>query len=156
VRRRRRPPADPPALLHGHRCLPQTGEDAAHVVGDGAHDEAVEERDGPASARTGENPTGRQEPEALHRMIEAVFPQTGLALRFRECAGHPAPTVLDRQVRRGAVLRLEPILHVPDLPSDRRAERVGDVATGRLFDHARIGAHHQPSCHLDAIKVNAR
>ena len=34
--------ADPAAGLHGQRRLPQVGEDPAHVVGNGPHDEAVE------------------------------------------------------------------------------------------------------------------
>ena len=37
--------ADAAALLHRQRRLAQMREDAAHVVGDRAHDKAVEQRD---------------------------------------------------------------------------------------------------------------
>ena len=52
--------ADPAALLHRQRGLLQHVEDAAHRIGDRAHHEAVEQRDGTPGARPRRDPPGRQ------------------------------------------------------------------------------------------------
>jgi hypothetical protein len=96
-------------------------EDAAHVVRDGAHDEAVEQRHVALGAGAGQDPAGRQILEAGERVVEAVGPlrahlrRLGLGQRL----GDPAPAVLDGLVDRRAVRPLEPVFHVPDLLRDR-------------------------------------
>ena len=93
------------------------GEDAAHVVGDRAHDEAVEEGDAALRAGTGEDAARRQELEAGQRLVEFLRPgrAPGFGLGLRHGLGHPAPAILDRLVDRLAVEGLQPVFHVPDL-----------------------------------------
>src|SRR5665213_2539085 len=116
--------ADPAALLHRQRRLAQMREDAPHVVGDGAHHEAIEERHIARAAGAGDDPAGGQELEVVDRGVEALGPMRGIAFRGGEGGRDAAPGVLDRLVDRlaGHIAmrrRLEPILHVPDLLRDR-------------------------------------
>src|SRR5690606_33471261 len=99
---------DAATLLHGEGCFAQMVEDAAHVVRDRAHDEAVEERDIPVGAGAGADAAGRPEPESLQRLVETLLPMVAIALRRGERAYHPAPAVLHRFVDGGAVV-LEPV-----------------------------------------------
>ena len=120
--------SDPAALLHRHGRFAQMGENAGHVVGNGAHDETVEEGDRPVGPRTGQNPAGRQELEIRHGVVEFRLP-IGRRLRFgglpvplarrgffRRGQGlcHPAPAILYGFVHRAALGRPEPVLLVPD------------------------------------------
>ena len=67
------------------------GRRCPHVVGDGAHDEAVEQRDAAAGAGPGDDPAGRQEPEILQGGVEAAGPQLGVALGHGQGARDPPP-----------------------------------------------------------------
>src|SRR6185312_539255 len=130
---------------HGQRRFAQMLEDARHVVGDGAHDEAVEQRHMAARAGTGEDAAGRQEAEILHRRIETVGPAGEVLLGLGERLGDASPAVLERAVERRLVGTFEPIFHVPDLLGDGRdgghcsrwmmlwqgAERAGSVGARR-------------------------
>ena len=58
---------------------------------DRAHDEAVEQRDGAAGAGAGDHPSGRQELEALQRLVEPAGPGLGIALGRRQGARDPPP-----------------------------------------------------------------
>ena len=51
---------DAAALLHGQRGFAQIVEYRAHVVFDGVHDEAIEQRHATAGARTGDDAARRQ------------------------------------------------------------------------------------------------
>ena len=73
-RKRREVVADAAALLHGQRRLAQMREDAAHVVGDRPHDEAVEQRHAALGAGAGDDAAGRQELEILEGGVEAAGP----------------------------------------------------------------------------------
>ena len=66
--------ADAAALLHGQRGFLQHLEDAAHAVGNRAHDEAVEQRHRPPGARPGGDPAGGQELEILQRRDRSGLP----------------------------------------------------------------------------------
>ena len=111
--------ADAAALLHGQRRLAQLGENPGHVVGHGAHDEAVEEGDVAPGPGAGDDSPGRQEAEILQRLVESLRPQGGVFLGLGEGSGDAPPAVLYRLVERRAVRPLEPVLHVPDLLRDR-------------------------------------
>ncbi len=122
--------ADAAALLHGQRGLLQVLEDAAHVVGDRAHDEAVEQRHVAAGAGAGQDAAGRQELKIDLRIEEGVRPLRGFILRGCQRRSYAPPGILDAPVDRGAVGRLEAVLHVPDLLCDGADRRHG-VAPGR-------------------------
>ncbi len=111
--------ADAAALLHGERRLAQMGEDAGHVVRDGAHDEAIEERDAARAAGAGDHPAGGQELEPGHGLVEALRPERLVRLGLGERIRHPPPGILDGLVHRVPVRPFEPVLHVPDLLRDR-------------------------------------
>ncbi len=106
---------DPPALLHGQRRLFQHVENAGHAVGDGAHDEAVEQRHAARGAGTRCDPTGGQVFEILQRRVELRLPQIGLVLDRGQSAGDAAPAVLHGLVDGRAIRILEAVFHVPDL-----------------------------------------
>src|SRR5947207_15251383 len=100
------------------------GEDAAHIVGDLAHHEAVEQGHLPPRPGAGDDAAGRQEAEIAHRRVEAIGPQLRLFFGRRGGRGDPPPGVLDRLVDRLARDRsvcraLQPVFHVPDLLRDR-------------------------------------
>ena len=112
--------ADAAALLQRQRRLAQMGEDAAHVVGDGAHDEAVEERDAAVGAGARQDSPCRQEAIAgqgfgeRQRPFAALFGRLGLRRRQR----HARPAVGHVAVDGRAVGRFQPVFHVPDLARD--------------------------------------
>ena len=114
---RREVVADAAALLHGERGFLDVVEDGAEVVLDGAHDEAVEERDGAPRAGAGEDAARGQEGEVGHRRGEGFGPARAGALRLGggRCLGHPCPSVGDAVVEHAPVRRLEAVLHVPDV-----------------------------------------
>jgi len=114
--------ADAAALLHGQGGFLQHLEDARQAVGDGAHDKAVEQRDGPACARPGGDPACGQILEILQRGIEPVFPDGRVRFGFRQGAGDAPPGVFDRAVQRHTVDVLQTVLHVPDLLGDGGGE----------------------------------
>jgi hypothetical protein len=122
---RREVVADAAALLHGQRGLAQVTEDAAEVVLDVAHDKAVEQGHTAPGAGAGQNPSRRHEAEIFERLVERHLPFFWILLCGRERAGDAAPAVLYRDIDRGAVLGLQPIPGVPDLPGDR-----GDFVRG--------------------------
>ncbi len=107
--------ADAAPLLHRQRRLLQVLENPPHVVGDVAHDEAVEQRDPPTRTGAGENAAGGQELEILHRREEPLFPDCRIRLGSRELSRHPPPGIVDGLVEQLSVQRLQAILHVPDL-----------------------------------------
>ena len=113
---------DAAALLHGQRRLFQHLEDAAHAVGDGAHDKAVEQRHLPRGARTGGDAPGGQIFEILQRGVEFPLPAVGILFDAGQIAGDAAPAVLDRLVDRGAVRLFETVFHVPYLLGDGGGE----------------------------------
>jgi hypothetical protein len=110
------------ALLHRQGGLAQMGEDAAHVVGDRPHHEAVEQRHLPTAAGAGEDAAGRQELEIGHGGAEAFGPFRGLALGRGERFRHPPPGILDRAVERLARRSFQAILHIPNALRDRADE----------------------------------
>ena len=112
--------ADPAALLHRQRRLAQMREDAAHVIRDRSHDEAVEQRYLPLGPGPGDDPPRRQKTEIVHRGVEPLGPTSRVLLGGGEGARDAAPGVLDRPVDRLAVRTPEPIFHIPDLLRDRR------------------------------------
>ena len=118
--KRREVVADAAALLQRQRRLAQMGEDAAHVVRDGAHDEAVEERDAALGARAGQDSPGRQEAIAGQGLGEGQRPFAALLgrLGLRRRHRHARPAVGHVAVHRRAVGRFQPVFHVPDLARD--------------------------------------
>ena len=107
--------ADTAALLHGQRRFLEVLEDAAHVIGDGAHDETIEKRDVPGGAGAGDDAPGRQEFETLERLVEAFGPILALFFRLGQGVGDAPPAIVDGFVHRRAIGRFEAVFHVPDL-----------------------------------------
>ena len=118
--------ADAAALLHGQGGLAQMVEDAAEVVGDVAHDEAVEQRHPAPGTGPRQDAAGRQEPEVLQRLVERLLPGARIGLGRGQGTRDPAPGVLHRAVHRRAVRRLEPVLGIPDLARNW-GDGVGDA-----------------------------
>ena len=114
--------ADAAALLHGQRGLFQPVENSAHAVGDRAHDKAVEQGDIASRARAGGNAARRQVLEPFKCLVERGLPFGLVGFNLGQGAGNPAPGVFDRPVNRGAILRFQAILHVPDLLGDGGGE----------------------------------
>ncbi len=137
--------ADAAALLHRERRFAQMREDAAEIVRDGAHHEAVEQRDASLGAGAGENPAGGLEAEILQRLVEGALPAGRLGLRLRQRAGDPAPAILDRAIERSAVAGLEAVFRVPNLARDG-GERVSH-AGGRCH----VYIHGSPRCICAAV-----
>src|SRR6185312_14180882 len=90
--------ADAAALLHRQRRFAQMREDAAHIVRDLAHDEAVEERHLAPRPRSGDDAPGRQKAEIAHRRVKAIGPTLRLFFRRGRGGGDAPPGVLDRLV----------------------------------------------------------
>ena len=112
--------ADAAALLHGQRRLAQMGEDAAEVVLDVAHHEAVEQRHPTFGAGARDDAAGRKKLEILQGLVEPLLPQRRFALDGGQGTCDAAPALLDSEVDRGAVRVLEAVFIRPDLPRDRR------------------------------------
>ena len=87
---RREVVADAAALLHRQRRFAQMREDAVHVVGDGAHDEAVEEGDVAAGAGAGQDAARRQELEIGERLVEPLGPESRDRARAPPARSRPA------------------------------------------------------------------
>src|ERR1051325_6490634 len=94
-------------------------EDAAHVVRDRAHYEAVEERDLPLGPGAGDDPSGRKKTEIAHRGVKPLGPVGRVLLGRGASLRDAAPGILDRAIDRLAGGALQPVLHVPDLLRDR-------------------------------------
>ena len=124
--------ADPATLLHGQRGLFQPVEDAAHVVGDRPHDEAVEKRDRPPRPRARRDTSGGEVFEILKRCIESSLPRRRVLFDRGERAGDAAPAILDGRIDGGAVRLFQAVFHVPDLLGDRGGE------TGHRFSNSII------------------
>ena len=109
--------SDPATLLHGEGGFLQAVEDARHVIGNRAHDKAVEQRHRAAGTGTGEHPSCRQETEVLENAKEAVAPQRALVWPFgqRHGTGDACPRIRNGLVARGDAGALEPVLQIPDL-----------------------------------------
>ncbi len=90
--------ADAAALLHRQRRFAQMRKDPAHVVRDGAHHKAVEQRDRAGAAGAGDDAARRQELEIGHRRVEPLGPRRGVAFGRGERRRHPPPGILDRLV----------------------------------------------------------
>ena len=89
-----------------------------HVVGDRAHDEAIEERDAAARAGAGDHPAGGQEPEPGQRLMETARPQFRVAFRHSERPRHAPPGGVQVGVGfPGSVA--EAVFHVPDALGNR-------------------------------------
>ncbi len=117
------------ALLHGQRGLAQVGKDAAEVVGDVAHDEAVEQRHPPIGARVGQDAPGRDKPEIPQRVIELCFPMLGSGFDGRQGFGDAPPSVLDREIDRRSVQVFQAVFR--GLPRGRAREHGRPGAAGR-------------------------
>src|SRR5271165_4279327 len=113
-------------------------KDAAEVVGDVAHDEAVEQGDAAFAAGAGEDAAGREKPKILQRLVEWLLPSFRLRLGLRQRAGDTTPAVLDRAVDRRPVGDLQAVFRIPDLPRDR-CDAVRDRSRGRLDHHVHRG-----------------
>ena len=74
--------ADAAALLHGQGGFLQAIEDPVHRVGNGAHDEAVEQGDAAAGAGASEDPAGGEKAVVLHDGLELFFPISAAVRRL--------------------------------------------------------------------------
>ncbi len=111
--------ADSPALLHRQSGLFQHIENAAHAVGDRAHDETIEQRHTPLGARPcGDAPCG-QEFEILKCLIKRVFPSLSVFFNAGQGSCNTAPAVFDRLVNGGAIRLFEAVFHIPNLLCNR-------------------------------------
>ena len=126
--------ADPAALLHGQRGFAQMVEDAAKVVGDVAHHEAVEQRHAPVRAGAGQDAAGGQEAEILQSLVEWLLPAGWLNLAGSESPRDPAPGIFDGQIDRCAVGCLQPVFRIPDLAGNWR-DPLGDRPDHRIDIH---------------------
>src|SRR5271165_5121651 len=109
-------------------------EDAAKVVGNVAHHEAVEQRHAPVRAGAGQDTAGGQEAEILQSLVKWLLPAGWLDFTGSERPRDPAPGILDGQIDRRAVGCLQPVFRIPDLAGNWR-----DPLDGRP-DH-RIDIH---------------
>ena len=107
------------ALLHRQRGFAQVTEYAAEIVLDVAHHKAVEQRHAAPSAGARQDPSRRQETEIFEHLVERHLPSLPVILWGSQRAGDAPPAVLYRDIDRGAVVGLQPILGIPDLPRDR-------------------------------------
>ena len=95
-------------------------EDAAKIVADVAHDEAVEQRHAAVSASAGQDAAGGQKPEIPQRVVERLLPPARFGFAGGQCMRDPPPGVLDGQIDRRPIGCREPVLRIPDLARDRR------------------------------------
>src|SRR5580704_12590771 len=116
---RREVVADAAALLHRQRGFAQVTEYAAEIVLDVAHHKAVEQRRAAPSAGARQDPSRRKEAEIFEHLVERHLPSLRVILWGSQRAGDAPPAVLYRDIDRGAVVGLQPILGIPDLPRDR-------------------------------------
>ena len=116
--------ADPAALLHGECRLAQIVENAAEIVADIAHDEAVEQGHFPVGAGAGKDAASRQEAEILQRRVEGRPSQfTGCfstAARARATRAQLSSMLRSTGVPSAAFRRY---LALPDLAGDRARSR---------------------------------
>jgi hypothetical protein len=98
--------ADTAAVLHGERAFLQRLEDAGQVVGDFAHDEAVEQRHPVSGAGAGKNAAAGEEAKILQQMVEALRPPFRVLL-LRRCdrLRHAPPAVADARLAGEAIAR---------------------------------------------------
>ena len=90
------------------------------VVGDLAHDEAVEQRHPVPGAGTGENAPAGQKAESVEQAVKAFGPLLALPVfRRRNRLRHPPPAGTDVGLARRAVAGL------PDMTGDFHTEGVG-------------------------------
>ena len=149
--------SDPAALLHGQRGLAQMVEDAAEVVGDVAHDEAVEQRHAAVGTSAGQDATGGQEPEIPQSLVELLLPAGRLRFGGSQCPRDPAPGILDGQIDRCAVGCLQPVFRIPDLAGYWR-----DPLDGRPSHRIDIYIHNitislaSPHCSSNPPSLEAR
>jgi hypothetical protein len=95
--------ADAAALLHRQRPLVQRAKDAVERVFDGAHHEAIEERDATPGAGAGKNAPPGKKPEIRQCVGETAFPRSlRVRLRRGQLARDPCPGRVDRGLR-GAI-----------------------------------------------------
>ena len=100
-------------------------EDAAKVVGNVAHHEAVEQCHAPVRAGAGQDAAGGQEAEILQSLVEWLLPAGWLDFTGSECPRDPAPGILDGQIDRRAVSRLQSVFRIPNLAGNWR-DPLGD------------------------------
>jgi hypothetical protein len=95
---------DTAAVLHGERAFLQRLEDAGQVVGDFAHDEAVEQRHPVPGAGAGKNAAAGEEAKILQQMVEALRPPFRVLL-LRRCdrLRHAPPAVADARLAGEAI-----------------------------------------------------
>ena len=123
---------DAAALLQRQRRFAQGAEDAIHRIGDGAHDETVEQRHVASGARACEYPACRQEFVACQGMGEILRARGALIGRFglRQGQRHARPAVRHIGVHGRAVRLLQPVLHVPDILGNRAHGEVTTISDG--------------------------
>src|SRR6185312_6986557 len=95
-------------------------EDAVQAVGDGPHDEAIEQGDRALGARACQDPARGNEPERLDGVAEAPFPKGSLVGWF-DAGDRPSDagrSLSEARIAR-AVLCLEAVFGGPDLLGER-------------------------------------
>ena len=133
--------ADPAALLQGQGRFADMLEDAAQVVGDHAHDEAVEQGHRPGGPGAGDDPPGRQEAVVAQGVVELGFDRSAdiRIFRLRDRVGDAPPGILDRALAL-AVARREAVFAGPDFSGQRGVERHGVLARQWVGQPVRVGA----------------
>ena len=81
--------ADAAALLHRQRRFAQVAEDAAQIVLDVAHDEAIEQGHPPVRPGAGHDPARRQELEPFQGAVERLLPLGRVRARARPAPARP-------------------------------------------------------------------
>jgi len=106
-------------VLHGEGAFLQRLENVLEVVGDLAHDEAVEQRHPAAGAGAGKNAPPGQEAEIVQQRGETFGPLfTPVRFGLRDRLRHASPSGADIGLARGTVAGF------PDMAGDVHAEWV--------------------------------
>jgi hypothetical protein len=82
-------------LLDGERAFLQGAEDAVHGILDGAHHEAIRERDLTRRPGAGENPAAGNQVEIAHRTEESLLPERRVVFDCGNGARDPPEGVID-------------------------------------------------------------
>jgi hypothetical protein len=105
-------------VLHGERAFLQRLENVLQIIGDLAHDKAIEQRHPVSRAGASENASSGKKAEILQQGFEARRPLRAIrAFRRRDCLRHSPPSVANRAFSRGAITAF------PDMLGDFHGER---------------------------------
>ena len=135
-------------------------KNAGQAVGDGSHDEAVEQRDVPRRPGSSEDSPGRNEAEIGQRLAEPRPPDLAVGRLLR--LGYSVCNAVERGGKVGIFARIgaETVFLVPDFFSERRVEGHGNhpyrwLSEGRSGSAIRCGVTQgaRALVHVDKCRI---